>query len=65
MMANTNGLESFWSHFKRVIPGINHWIKGHLKKYVNEYSMKYMIRKESTDGRFNLILKDISTRVKY
>ncbi len=45
MMAYTNGFESLWSHFKRDIPGINHWVKGHLKKYVNEYSLKYKIRK--------------------
>jgi hypothetical protein len=45
MMAYTNGFESLWSHFKRDIPRINHWVKGHLKKYVNEYSLKYKIRK--------------------
>lgn len=66
MMASTNGVENFWSHLKRGITGINHWVsEEHLQKYVNEYALRYNTRKESTNDRFNLILNNIATRVKY
>ena len=38
-MAHTNGIENFWSHLKRGIDGIYHWVsKGHLQSYVDEFS---------------------------
>jgi transposase-like protein len=66
MMASTNGVENFWIHLKRGITGINHWVsEEHLQKYVNEYALRYNTRKESTNDRFNLILNNIATRIKY
>ncbi len=66
LMASTNGVENFWSHLKRGVDGIYHWVsEEHLQKYVNEYSLRYNTRKQSTNERFNLILNNIATRVKY
>ncbi len=66
MMASTNGVENFWSHLKRGIEGINHWVsEEHLQKYVNEYSLRYNTRKHTTNERFNLILNNITSRVRY
>jgi transposase-like protein len=40
--AHTNGLENFWSHFKRGIFGIYHHVSvKHLQNYVEEYGFRY------------------------
>lgn len=50
MMASTNGVENFWSHLKRGIEGINHWVsEEHLQKYVNECALRYNTRKATTN----------------
>ena len=52
MMASTNGIENFWSHLKRGVEGIYHWVsKAHLQKYVNEYALRYNTRKSTTNDR--------------
>ncbi|HMW39212.1 MAG: IS1595 family transposase [Saprospiraceae bacterium] len=66
MMASTNGVENFWSHLKRGINGINHWVsQEHLQKYVNEYCLRYNTRKYTTNERFNLLLANINFRITY
>ncbi|MBK8241797.1 MAG: transposase [Saprospiraceae bacterium] len=66
LMAFTNGVENFWSHLKRGVDGISHLVsEEHLQKYVNEYSLRYNTRKQSTNDKFILILNNITTRVKY
>lgn len=56
-MAHTNGIENFWSHLKRGIDGIYHWVsKEHLQSYVNEYSLRFNTRTYTTQSRFDLVL---------
>jgi len=65
-MAHTNGVENFWSHFKRGIDGIYHWCSvKHLQGYVNEYSYRYNTRGYSTSKRFNVVLENIEGRLTY
>lgn len=66
-MAHTNGIENFWSHLKRGIDGIYHWVsKEHLQSYINEYTLRFNTRDLSTQGRFDLILAGIAgTRLTY
>ena len=59
-MAHTNSIENFWSHFKRGIDGIYHWVsKPHLQAYVNEFTLRYNTRKFETKERFNLVLASV------
>lgn len=60
-MAHTNGLESFWSHLKRGVDGIYHWVsKEHLQSYVDEFALRYNTRKIKTATRFDLILANVA-----
>ena len=44
-MAHTNGIENFWSHLKRGIDGIYHWVsKEHLQSYVDEFTLRMNTR---------------------
>lgn len=64
--ANTNGLEGFWSHFKRMIDGIYHNISmAHLQSYVTEFSLRWNTRRSATADRFDLILGNIAGRLTY
>ena len=63
---HTNTVEGFFSHLKRGIYGIYHHVSDqHLQKYANEFALRYNTRKQSTNDRFNLILNNITTRVRY
>lgn len=65
-MVHTNNLECFWSHLKRGITGINHWVSHkHLQSYVNEYALRFNTRKHETNRRFDLILENIAGRLTY
>ena len=45
-MAHTNNIECFWSHLKRGVDGIYHWVsKKHLQSYVDEFSLRFNTRK--------------------
>lgn len=60
-MAHTNGIENFWSHMKRGIDGIYHWVsKDHLQSYVTEYTLRFNTRNLSTCNRFDLILANVT-----
>jgi hypothetical protein len=64
--AHTNGIENFWSHLKRGIDGIYHWVNvPHLQSYVNEYTLRYNTRKFTTAGRFDLVLSNVAGRLTY
>ena len=42
MMAHTNNIECFWSHLKRGVDGIYHWVsKKHLQSYIDEFSLRF------------------------
>jgi transposase-like protein len=60
-MAHTNGIECFWSHLKRGIDGIYHWVsKGHLQQYVNEFTLRFNTRNFATQSRFDLVLAGVA-----
>lgn len=64
--AHTNGLEGFWSHFKRMIDGIYHHVSlEHLQAYVSEFTLRWNTRRAETADRFNLILGNIAGRLTY
>ena len=63
---HTNGIENFWSHLKRGIDGIYHWVsREHLQSYVNEYALRYNTRTFSTSSRFDYILSNMTCRLTY
>ncbi|MEO6283584.1 MAG: IS1595 family transposase [Dyadobacter sp.] len=65
-MAHTNGVENFWSHLKRGIDGIYHWVSvGHLQSYVDEFSYRYNTRNYTTSQRFNVVLENMTGRLTY
>ena len=56
-MASTNSLEGFWSHFKRGVDGIYHWVsKDHLQSYVDEFTLRYNTRTLTAQERFEIVL---------
>lgn len=64
--AHTNGLEGFWSHFKRMLDGVYHHVSlVHLQRYVNEFSRRWNTRRLEAGERFNLILGNIAGRLTY
>ncbi len=66
MMAHTNNIECFWSHLKRGVNGIYHWVsKKHLQSYIDEFSLRYNTRKNLTCERFDLILSNMIGRLTY
>jgi transposase-like protein len=65
-MFHTNGIENFWSHLKRGVDGIYHWVSvPHLQSYVNEYALRYNTRKFSTSSRFDYVLSNMTCRLTY
>ena len=62
-MAHTNGIENFWSHMKRGIDGIYHWVSvKHLQPYVDEFSLRFNTRQLSTSHRFDLVLSNTTNK---
>lgn len=62
-MAHTNGIENFWSHLKRGIDGIYHWVSTeHLQAYVDEFTLRFNTRKFATQDRFDFILSAVSNK---
>jgi transposase-like protein len=65
-MAHTNNMECFWSHLKRGIDGIYHWVsKDHLQSYIDEFTLRFNTRHDSTCERFDLILCNVIGRLTY
>jgi transposase-like protein len=65
-VAHTNTIECFWSHMKRGVDGIYHWVSDkHLQGYVDEYSLRFNTRTICTQDRFNLILGNVIGRLTY
>jgi transposase-like protein len=52
---HTNGIENFWSLFKRVIYGTHHSVEPfHLDRYLDETVLRFNTRKMTDAGRFTL-----------
>ena len=49
----TNGIEGFWSHFRRMISGCYHDVSdAHLQSYIDEACFRWNTRKMGESGRF-------------
>ena len=63
---HTNGLEGAWSHFKRQIIGIHHWIsKPHLQRYLDEFTWRWNAREMGEGERVNALLDRVGGRLTY
>lgn len=60
----TNGIENFWSHFKRgwASTYCGRITKKHLQRYANEFSFRYNTKNHATDERFNVFLRGRNNR---
>jgi transposase len=59
---HTNGIEGFWSHFKRGIVSTHVSISPkHAQKYVDEFAYRYNKRKDPT-AMFNTLMNAVSVR---
>lgn len=64
--AHTNGIENFWSHLKKGIIGIYHWVSTeHLNSYVQEFAFRYNYREFNNHDRILISFKKSRTRLKY
>ena len=64
--AHTNGIENFWSHFKRTITGTYFQISDqHLYAYVNEAAYRYNNRDLTDGSRFDVTLANAEKRLTY
>lgn len=63
---STNGIENFWSVFKRGITGIYHLAsRKHLQQYAQEFAYRYNTRNLSTSERFYDYLTRTDKRITY
>ena len=63
----TNRIENPWSHFKRMIYGIYHWVsRKHTQRYADEFTLRFNTRKYSEQERFDLLLSSaVGKRLTY
>ena len=60
----TNGVENFWSHFKRGIVGIYYHVsRKHLQRYCDEFSYRFNTRKVKSCHRFEIALSNANGRL--
>jgi hypothetical protein len=64
---HTNGIENFWSLFKRVIYGTHHSVEPfHLDRYLSENVQRFNTRKQEDHTRFTATARRvIGRRVTY
>ncbi|HYG02959.1 MAG TPA: IS1595 family transposase [Chryseosolibacter sp.] len=63
---HTNGIENFWSLFKRGIVGIYHQVSPkHLQAYADEFAYRYNTRKVNDQERLATVLTHTNGRLKY
>ena len=62
----TNGIENFWSLFKRGIIGIYHQVSNkHLQAYADEFAYRYNTRHLADANRLETVLTHTQGRLKY
>ncbi len=60
---HTNGLENFWSLFKRTIGGTHHFVEPfHLARYLDSATFRFNTRKMKDEERFQAALRHASGR---
>ncbi len=60
---HTNGLENFWSLFKRALKGTyTHCAPFHLQRYVDEEAFRYNDRKHDDAERFGIVMGRVAGR---
>lgn len=65
-VAHTNNCENFFSHLKRGINGIHHWVSPeHLHRYCNAQAFRWNTRTETKADQFDIVLKQCSGRLTY
>ena len=66
-MAHTNGIESFWSLFKRGYYGTyHHMSRKHLRRYVKEFTGRHNIRSLDTLEQMAVLTKGMEgKRLRY
>ena len=66
-MAHTNGIESFWSMFKRGYHGTyHHMSKKHLGRYVTEFAGRHNVRQTDTINQMeNVVASMVGKRLMY
>lgn len=63
---HTNSIEGAWSHIKRQIYGIHHWISGkHLGNYLSEMTWRYNRRNVADGERMNEFFGRVAGRLRY
>ena len=63
---HVNGLEGAWSHFKRQVFGIHHWISAkHTDRYLDEFTWRYNRRQIADGTRVNAMLAAASGKKAY
>lgn len=56
-----NGIENYWSHFKRMYHGVHHWFsKKHMNLYLAAQSFRYNNAKAQDWQRFKMTLDQTS-----
>ena len=64
--AHTNTIEGFWSHLKRSVTGIYHYISPkHTQRYCNASAFRYNTRELTSYERFNLAISNCGGRLTY
>ena len=63
---HVNGLEGAWSHFKRQVLGVHHWISPkHLDRYLTEFTWRYNRREMEEGERVDALLANTGGRLTY
>ena len=65
-MVHVNGVENYWSHLKRSITGIYHWVsRKHLERYCDEMSYRFNSRKIDDRARFEDTFANCNRRLRW
>ncbi|WP_206453254.1 IS1595 family transposase [Aurantimonas marina] len=63
---HVNSIEGAWSHIKRQIYGIHHWISDkHLGRYLSEMTWRFNRREQGEGDRMNALLSNVAGRLRY